>query len=82
MSDGDIILTYSEYFLGSLQRGLFSNKNTNIGNACTKGTYAKKTYARGTCIRDVCANSIDTIKHLKIHLQSSQISEVKLFGKS
>ena len=49
--------------------------NTCLGSAYTRGTSARVIYAGSACIE-----SIGTIKHFGIHLQSSQIIEVGRYG--
>lgn len=42
-----------------------------------KNTYIRNVYIRNICIKHVFVKDFDTVKHLKIHLQLSQILKVK-----
>lgn len=70
MSDGDVILTYFEFFLGCLWLYLNSIEVTNIIRVSLGNAYINSLYV----------SDISIIKYLGIHLQLSQILEMKSFG--
>ena len=51
-----------------------------IGAAWTGITYAKGAYTGVTSDKNVCVESVNAVEYSKIHLQSFQFSEMKLFG--
>lgn len=69
MFDGDTILIDSAYFLGCLWPGSFIAEDVDVKNTCTKSVYAKIT----------CTGTINAVKYLKIHSQSSWILELRQF---
>lgn len=87
MSDGNKVLSCSKAFLNCLRAHLAGTegaKGDDIRSACTENTCSVGVpCAGGIYIGDACARNacnVGTVKRLGIHLQSSQILEVRLFS--
>lgn len=56
-------------------------KDNNVENTFfVRDAYIKSTFARNACPKNTCAENINTVKYLKMYLQSFQFSELELFG--
>lgn len=63
------------YTSGACIRGT-SLRGAGVKVVCIRSACASNTYARSTYAKSACIDSINTVKHLKIHSQSFQILEI------